>query len=42
MGRPGAPIEQDIQLNGLGVKPEHAVIEIEEGEVYVTPLPDTR
>ena len=28
VGRPDAPTEQDIQLSGLGIMPEHAVLEV--------------
>ena len=42
LGRPGAAPEQDIQLNGLGIQQQHAVIDIEQAEVFVTPLPDAR
>ena len=35
-------MEQDIQLSGLGIQLQHAVIDIENSEVFVAPLPDAR
>lgn len=37
VGRPDAPKEQDIQLSGLGIMPEHCILELENNEVYLTP-----
>ena len=42
LGRPGGTEEQDIQLNGLGIQQQHAVIDIELTEVFVTPLQEAR
>ena len=42
IGRPGAEVEQDIQLSGLGIQQQHATIDIENSEVFVTPLPNAR
>lgn len=38
LGQPDAPIPQDIQLDGLGILPEHAIVDVENDEVYITPL----
>lgn len=39
MGRPDAPTQQDIQLSGLGIMPEHSVVNVvDNNEVFVTPL----
>ena len=35
-------MEQDIQLSGLGIQQQHATIDIENSEVFVTPLPNAR
>ncbi|XP_064484970.1 kinesin-like protein KIF13A isoform X2 [Ornithodoros turicata] len=37
VGRPDAPAEQDIQLSGLGIMPEHCIITIEGHELYIMP-----
>ncbi len=39
IGRPDAEVEQDIQLSGVGIMPEHAVIEIDRhaGEIWMEP-----
>lgn len=37
VGRPDAPSEQDIQLSGLGIMPQHCIITIEGSELYITP-----
>ncbi|XP_022249018.1 kinesin-like protein KIF13A isoform X2 [Limulus polyphemus] len=43
VGRPDAPLEQDIQLSGLGIMPEHCVITVEENqEVFINPLEGAR
>ncbi|CAL1542431.1 unnamed protein product [Lymnaea stagnalis] len=42
VGRPDAPTQQDIQLSGLGIQPEHAVVDMENNDVYVTPLDGAR
>ncbi|XP_077990731.1 kinesin-like protein KIF13A [Glandiceps talaboti] len=43
VGRPDAPANPDIQLSGLGIMPEHCVINIEnEFEVYITPMENAR
>ena len=38
VGRAGAEEEQDIQLMGLGIQTEHCVLEIENTELWITPL----
>ncbi|XP_014475580.1 PREDICTED: kinesin-like protein KIF13A isoform X3 [Dinoponera quadriceps] len=42
VGGRAAKIEQDIQLHGLGILPEHCVITIEESGLYMTPLNGAR
>ena len=42
VGRSDAPQHQDIQLSGLGIMPEHAVVDISDSDVYITPLPGAR
>ena len=42
VGLSDAPVEQDIQLSGLGIMPEHCVVDIENHEVFVTPLEGAR
>lgn len=42
MGRPEAATLQDIQLSGLGIMKEHCVVDIEEGEVHITPRENAR
>ena len=42
VGRPDAPKQPDIQLSGLGVAPEHAVIDVEDNDVYITPIDGAR
>ncbi|KDR14387.1 Kinesin-like protein KIF13B [Zootermopsis nevadensis] len=37
-----APMEQDIQLSGLGIQPEHCVIAIEDGGLFMEPLQNAR
>jgi kinesin family protein 13 len=40
IGRNNAPIEQDIQLSGIGIMPEHCIIEINKSinEIIIIPL----
>lgn len=42
VGRPEAVTQQDIQLMGLGIQAEHALVEAEEGNLHITPLPGAR
>lgn len=44
IGRPDCGVEQDIQLSGVGIMPEHAVIEIdkEHNELWMEPINDAR
>lgn len=42
MGGRSATTDQDIQLHGLGILPEHCVITIEESGLYMTPLNGAR
>jgi predicted component of type VI protein secretion system len=35
-------MEQDIQLSGLGIQPEHCVIIIEDGGLFMEPLSNAR
>ncbi|XP_029155685.1 kinesin-like protein KIF13B isoform X9 [Nylanderia fulva] len=42
VGGRSAKTEQDIQLHGLGILPEHCVITIEEPALYMTPLNGAR
>ncbi|KAG5312244.1 KI13B protein, partial [Acromyrmex insinuator] len=42
VGGRSAKREQDIQLHGLGILPEHCVITIEESGLYMTPLNGAR
>ena len=42
IGRPDAEVQQDIQLKGLGIQPEHCVVEVVDPEVFITPLPAAR
>ncbi|XP_072765534.1 kinesin-like protein KIF13A isoform X5 [Anoplolepis gracilipes] len=42
VGGRSAKTEQDIQLHGLGILPEHCVITIEESGLYMTPLNGAR
>lgn len=43
VGRPDAPgSQQDIQLSGLGIMPEHCIIDIEDYDVYITALEGAR
>ncbi|RDD36883.1 Kinesin-like protein KIF13A [Trichoplax sp. H2] len=32
----------DIQLNGLGIQPEHCILNVKEGDVYVKPFPNAK
>ncbi|XP_045481473.1 kinesin-like protein KIF13A isoform X2 [Harmonia axyridis] len=38
----GVGPEPDIQLSGLGIQPEHCIITIEEGELFLEPLTNAR
>ncbi|KAI4487926.1 hypothetical protein M0802_011688 [Mischocyttarus mexicanus] len=42
VGGRSAKTEQDIQLHGLGILPEHCIITIEESGLYMTPLNGAR
>ena len=42
VGRPNASQQQDIQLSGLGIMPEHAIVDVENNEVFITPLEGAR
>ena len=42
VGRPDAGKEQDIQLSGLGIMQEHCVVDLEDSEVFITPLEGAR
>ncbi|XP_067009212.2 kinesin-like protein KIF13A [Anabrus simplex] len=42
VGARDAPSEQDIQLSGLGIQPEHSVITIEDGGLFMEPLNGAR
>ncbi|XP_066600998.1 kinesin-like protein KIF13A isoform X2 [Prorops nasuta] len=42
VGGRSAKTDQDIQLHGLGILPEHCVITIEESGLYMTPLNGAR
>lgn len=43
VGVRGASINQDIQLSGLGIQPEHCILTIEEEQkLYMTPLANAR
>ncbi|KAK3087726.1 hypothetical protein FSP39_009709 [Pinctada imbricata] len=42
VGRPDADSQQDIQLSGLGIQPEHCVVDIDSNDVYLTPLEGAR
>ncbi|XP_067139830.1 kinesin-like protein KIF13A isoform X3 [Centruroides vittatus] len=42
IGRPDAPVEQDIQLSGLGIMPEHCIIVIENSDIYIIPMEGAR
>ncbi|KAK2703262.1 hypothetical protein QYM36_018247 [Artemia franciscana] len=38
VGRSDSPVKQDIQLSGLGINPEHCVLEIEDNALFMTPI----
>lgn len=38
IGSADASVPQDIQLSGLGIQPQHAVITIENNELLVEPI----
>nr|XP_046910356.1 kinesin-like protein KIF13B isoform X2 [Dermatophagoides farinae] len=44
IGRPDATVEQDIQLLGVGIMPEHAVIQIDrvKNQLWIEPINDSR
>ncbi|XP_076348152.1 kinesin-like protein KIF13A [Tachypleus tridentatus] len=42
VGRPDAPVEQDIQLLGLGIMPEHCIITVENLDVFIIPRDGAR
>lgn len=42
IGRRDAPTEQDIQLNGIGIQPQHCIVDIDNSEVFVTPVEGAR
>jgi kinesin family member 13 len=42
VGRKEAPVEQDIQLSGLGIQPEHCVLKMEGEKLYTIPLEGAR
>ena len=42
VGRPNAQQQQDIQLSGLGIMPEHAIVDVQNNEVFITPLDGAR
>ncbi len=42
MGRPEATTLQDIQLSGLGIMEQHCVMDVEDGEVSITPMQNAR
>lgn len=42
VGRSDASPQQDIQLSGIGIKPQHAIVDIDDSEVYITPLEDAK
>ena len=42
IGRPDAGREQDIQLLGLGIMPEHCVVVVDGSDVLLIPLDGAR
>lgn len=42
VGRAQADTPQDIQLKGLGIANEHCIVEIEDKDVFITPLKGAR
>ncbi|GAB6029696.1 Kinesin protein 1B [Chamberlinius hualienensis] len=42
VGRPDAPVENDIQLNGLGIMPQHCVLSIVELDLFIEPREGAR
>ncbi|XP_059481863.1 kinesin-like protein KIF13A isoform X5 [Neocloeon triangulifer] len=42
VGRKEAQVEQDIQLSGLGIQPEHCVLTVEDEKLYIIPLEGAR
>ena len=35
-------MQQNIELKGLDIQPEHCVVEVVDSEVFITPLPAAR
>ncbi|XP_046384192.1 kinesin-like protein KIF13A isoform X3 [Ischnura elegans] len=42
VGRRDAPVEQDIQLSGLGIAPEHCILEVNDGALNMLALEGAR
>ncbi|XP_071441737.1 kinesin-like protein KIF13A [Hetaerina americana] len=42
IGRRDAPVEQDIQLSGLGIAPEHCILEVNDGALLMLALEGAR
>ncbi|XP_055998502.1 kinesin-like protein KIF13B isoform X3 [Ostrea edulis] len=42
IGQQDVEVQQDIQLSGLGIMPEHCVVDIENGDVWLTPIEGAR
>jgi len=42
IGRPDASCQQDIQLLGLGIMPEHCLITVDGSDVVLIPLDGAR
>ena len=42
VGCPNEETKPDIQLQGLGIQPEHCVVDITENEVFVSPVEGAR
>ena len=42
VGCPNAETTPDIQLSGLGIQPEHCIVEIEDSDVFVSPFEGAR
>uniref|UniRef100_A0A0L8I897 Kinesin motor domain-containing protein n=1 Tax=Octopus bimaculoides TaxID=37653 RepID=A0A0L8I897_OCTBM len=42
VGRTDAAVQQDIHLSGLGIMPEHCIVDFEGNDVYLTPLEGAR
>lgn len=39
IGRSDANMQQDIELKGPGIQPEHCIVELIGPDVFITPLP---